>query len=138
MKEYTRHEERVRTMNAFYQVFLFIENKETIDATEILLSQYGVDSLKEVPVFSKALFSLGLENFDAIKDLISSHLQNWTFNRLDDVAKAILFVGISDGNYAKLSPRAVIINECVKLAKDYLKKDDHRFINAVLDKSIIK
>ncbi len=138
MKEYTRHEERIRTMNAFYQVFLFIENKEEIDATQILLSQFGVNDINEVPLFSKALFSLGLEHFDEIKALISSHLQNWTFDRLDDVAKAILFLGISDGNYAKLSPRAVIINECIKLAKDYLKKDDHRFINAVLDKAIVK
>lgn len=138
MKEYTRHEERVRTMNAFYQVFLFLENHEEIDASQILMDQYGVNDISEVPLFSKALFSLGLDHFDEIVALVSSHLRNWTFERLDDVAKAILFVGIADGNYAHLSPRNVIINECIKLAKDYLKAGDHRFINAVLDKSLVK
>ena len=138
MKEYSRHEERIKTMNAFYQVFLFIENHEEIDATDILISQYGVDSIDDVPVFSKAIFALGLENFEEIKNIISQHLQNWTFDRLDDVAKAILFLGVSDGNYAHLSPRAVIINECINLAKSYLKQGDHRFINAVLDKAIQK
>ncbi len=68
--------------------------------------------------------------------MISEHLVNWTFDRLDEVAKAILFVGISEGRYAKLAPRKVVISEAVNLAKNYLKAGDHRFINAVLEKCI--
>lgn len=137
MKNLTRTDERTKAMQAFYQVFLFLENKEEFDATEVLCHTFGEKDIKKVPNYGKAIYVFGLDHFDEIKDLIQSHLVNWTFERLDNAAKAILFVGVSEGNYVQGAPRKVVINECVKLAKNYLKDGDHRFINAVLDKSIV-
>jgi transcription termination factor NusB len=133
---YTRTDERTKTMNAFYQVFLFLENKEDFDATKVLCDQYGKTDVADVPVFSQAVYALGLEHFDAIKATLSSYLVGWTFDRLDNVAKAILFEAVSEGAYGKLAPRKVVISQAVLLAKNYLKEGDHRFINAVLDKAI--
>jgi transcription antitermination factor NusB len=123
-------------MNAFYQVFLYLENKEDFDATAVLTNQYGDCDISMVPLFSKAVYSLGLEHLDEIEKNVGSHLVNWTFDRLDNVAKAILFLGVSEGCYAHLAPRKVVISESVNLAKSYLKEGDYKFINAVLDKSI--
>lgn len=136
MPEYNRTDERTKTMSALYQVFLFLENHEDFDATEVIRGQYGVDDFEEVPVFSRCVYALALEHFDEIVKSIEEHLVNWTFSRLDDVCKAILFEAISEGKYAKLSPRKVVISEAVKLAKNYLKDGDHRFVNAILDKAI--
>ncbi len=136
MASYTRSAEREKTMQALYQVFLFLENKEDFDATEVIVNEYGAKDISEVPLFSKCVYTMALDNFDDIKALINTHLVNWTFDRLDNVAKAILFEGISEGKYGKLSPRKVVITQGVILAKNYLKEGDHRFINAVLDKSI--
>ena len=136
MKEYSRKDERMKTMQAFYQVFLYIENKEEFDATEVINSMYGSQSIDGVPKFSKAIYALGLEHYDEIVAKIQEHLVNWTFSRLDNVAKAILFLGVAEGTYVRLAPRKVVINECVDLAKNFLKVGDHKFINAVLDKSI--
>jgi N utilization substance protein B len=136
MKQYTRSDERTKAMQSFYQVFLFLENKEDFDATEVLLNVFGEDDIKEVPLYAKAIYSLGLEHFEEIRSLIASHLNGWTFERIDDVAKAILFTSISEGLYVKGAPRKVVINEGVKMAKNFCKENDYRFINAVLDKSI--
>ena len=134
--EMNRTDERIKVMQALYQVFLFLENKEDFDATEVLLSQFGKTDVKEIPAFSRCVYSLALENYDAIREEIASHLVNWTFERLDDVCKAILFEAVSEGRYAKLAPRKVVISEAVKMSKNYLKDGDHRFVNAALDKSI--
>ena len=136
MKQYTRTDERMKTMQAFYQVFLFLENKEEFDATEVLCNVFEVEKIDDVPLYAKALYSLGLDHYDELVSLISSHLEGWIFERIDNVAKAILFTSLSEGLYVKGAPRAVVINEGVKLAKNFCKDKDYRFINAVLDKSI--
>lgn len=133
---YTRKDERTKTMQAFYQVFLFLENKEEFDATEVINSIYGVDDISEVPVFSKAIYAYGLEHIEELETMIEKYLVKWTFSRLDNVAKSILICGASEGLYVQVAPRSVVINEWVNLAKNFLKLNDHKFINAVLDKVI--
>lgn len=134
--EYTRNDERLKTMQSFYQVFLFLENKEEFDATEVINSIFGVETIEEVPAFSKAIYAYGLEHIEELIKLIEENLVNWTFSRIDDVAKAILVAGASEGMYVQLAPRKVVINEWVNISKNYLKLNDHKFINAVLDKII--
>lgn len=136
MIQLNRSEERTRVMQSLYQVFLFLENKDDFDATQIILDQYGVSAMEEVPVFSRCVYALALDNYDAIVEELSKHLVNWTFDRLDNACKAILFEAMAEGKYGKLAPRKVVINEAVKMAKSYLKDGDHRFVNAVLDKAI--
>lgn len=139
MKEnttYTRSAEREKTMQALYQVFLYVENKEEFDSTQVLVNQYGVEKFEDVPVFSRAVYALSLEHLEESEKLISKYLRNWTFDRLDNVAKAILIEAVSEANYGHLSPRKVIISQAVTLAKNYLNEGQHKFINAVLDKAI--
>ncbi len=136
MKTYSRSVEREKTMQAFYQVFLFLEAKDDFDATEVINAIYNVSDINEVPKFSKAIYAFGLEHIEELEKEIEKHLVGWTFNRLDDVAKAILIAGCAEGLYVRLAPRKVVINEWVNLAKKYLKLNDHRFVNAVLDKVI--
>ena len=123
-------------MQAFYQVFLFLEAKDDFDATEVINAIYNVSDINEVPKFSKAIYAFGLEHIEELEKEIEKHLVGWTFNRLDDVAKAILIAGCAEGLYVRHAPRKVVINEWVNLAKKYLKLNDHRFVNAVLDKVI--
>ncbi|MFA6829456.1 MAG: transcription antitermination factor NusB [Bacilli bacterium] len=138
MTEYTRTAEREKTMQCLYQVFLNLENKVEFDATEVLLNQYGVQDIDDVPVFSKVVYSMALDNLDDIEALVSKYLRNWVFDRIDNVAKAILVEAISEGNYGHLSPRNVIISQSVTLAKNYLSDGQHKFINAISDKALEK
>lgn len=134
---YSRRDERIKMMQAFYQLFLFLENNTPYDATNILCSIYSVDDYSSIPLYSQLVYALALEHFDEIKALISKNLVNWTFSRLDNVAKGLLFVSITEGLYVKKAPRKVVINEAVTIAKNYLKEEDYKFINALLDKVIL-
>lgn len=54
--------------------------------------------------------------------------------QLDAVARAVLFIALSELRQRPDVPTKVIINEAVELAKRYGPAESHRFINAVLDK----
>lgn len=134
---YSRKDERTKVMQSLYQLFVMEENKEeAIDGSKIICSTYGVEKYEEVPAFSRVVYGLAIENLSPITDLLQAHLVNWMFDRLDNVAKAILVEAVSEANYGHLSPRNVIISEAVNLSKDYLKTNDYKFINAVLDHSL--
>lgn len=80
------------------------------------------------------LASFCYENLSLIDGLISSHLKNYTLDRLNLVDKAIIRLAVSEmlGD----EPRQVIINEALELTKAYSDSGDHKavsFNNRLLD-----
>lgn len=59
-------------------------------------------------------------------------LANWRIERLGTITKLILRLGIWELLKSKTDV-AVIINECVELAKCFAEKDAYKFINGILD-----
>lgn len=71
-------------------------------------------------------------HYDEISSLISSKLKGYTIERLYKVDLAIMVVAIIELNYIKDSPKEVIINEAIELAKKYSTDKSPKFINGVL------
>ncbi|OBB65529.1 MULTISPECIES: transcription antitermination factor NusB [unclassified Mycobacterium] len=67
-----------------------------------------------------------------IDDLISSHLQGWTLDRLPAVDRAILRVAVWELLYADDVPEPVAVDEAVQLAKELSTDDSPAFVNGVL------
>ncbi len=67
-----------------------------------------------------------------IDDLISSHLQGWTLDRLPAVDRAILRVSVWELLYADDVPEPVAVDEAVQLAKELSTDDSPGFVNGVL------
>src|SRR6185312_3773990 len=67
-----------------------------------------------------------------IDDLISSHLQGWTLDRLPAVDRAILRVAVWELLYADDVPEPVAVDEAVRLAKELSTDDSPGFVNGVL------
>lgn len=67
-----------------------------------------------------------------IDDLISSHLQGWTLDRLPAVDRAILRVAVWELLYADDVPEPVAVDEAVQLAKELSTDDSPSFVNGVL------
>ncbi len=67
-----------------------------------------------------------------IDDLISSHLQGWTLDRLPAVDRAILRVAVWELLYAEDVPEPVAVDEAVQLAKELSTDESPSFINGVL------
>jgi transcription antitermination protein NusB len=67
-----------------------------------------------------------------IDDLISTHLQGWTLDRLPAVDRAILRVAVWELLYADDVPEPVAVDEAVQLAKELSTDDSPGFVNGVL------
>ncbi len=63
---------------------------------------------------------------------ISRHAKGWRFERIDQVAAAIMRVTMYEILYMPDVPNKVAINEAVEIAKKYVDDDVVRFINGIL------
>jgi N utilization substance protein B len=72
------------------------------------------------------------EHLTHIDELISSHLQGWTLDRLPAVDRAILRVAVWELLYADDVPEPVAVDEAVQLAKELSTDDSPGFVNGVL------
>lgn len=86
------------------------------------------DGLEFVSKILKAFAS----NYNEINDLISTNLKGYTIERLYKIDLAILILAIIEIKYVKETPKEVVINEAVELAKKFSTEKSPRFINGVL------
>ena len=75
-------------------------------------------------------------NASDIKGLIVQHLsQNWSWDRVPFVTKAIIITAYCESKVSKLD-RKIIIDQALVTAGKYWEAKDKKFINAILDKII--
>ena len=67
-----------------------------------------------------------------IDELLSSHLQGWTLDRLPAVDRAILRVAVWELLYAEDVPEPVAVDEAVQLAKELSTDESPAVVNGVL------
>ncbi len=94
---------------------------------------YSGDDRDDRLLFSRLLLHGIVENLDDIDGQIRSHLEHWEFERLNKVDLAIMRVGAYELMFSSDTPRQIIINEAVEIAKDFGSQQTFRIINGVLD-----
>lgn len=72
------------------------------------------------------------EHIQEYTNYINQVLENWTFDRLGTIEKAILLIGCAEFSLKEVVA-VIIIDEAVELAKTYGEADSYRLINNVLD-----
>ncbi len=82
--------------------------------------------------FALSLFKGTIDHLDQIDDAIKKHLQNWDFERVSSIDRAILRLGAYELLFSDLD-KAITINEAVELAKKLGANESPKFINGVLD-----
>ncbi len=73
------------------------------------------------------------ENIERINNSISTYSENWSFERIGNVEKITLQLGISE-LIMKLTPNKVIISEWVKITDKHSSSKGAKFVNGILDK----
>ena len=84
-------------------------------------------------LFSQLLFLGTVEHINKIDTLITKNLENWDFNRLKLVDKAILRLSTYSLLFQQDTDPRIVINEAVTIARTYGTDDSFKFVNAVLD-----
>jgi len=82
--------------------------------------------------FVKELVFGTLEHADQSDRSIAPLLEGWTLERLPTVDRLLLRMGLFELRHHPETPKAVVINEAVELAKKFSTEDSGRFVNGVL------
>ena len=77
--------------------------------------------------------TLSKEISELLKEIIKNHLKNWEINRIAQVDRILLKMGICEIYYIDKIPPKVSITEMVEIAKIYSTDESAGFINGVLD-----
>jgi N utilization substance protein B len=73
-----------------------------------------------------------LEHASELDEAIVPLLQGWTLERIPTIDRLLLRMGIFEMRYRPETPRAVVINEAIELARKFSTEGSGRFINGVL------
>ena len=82
--------------------------------------------------FANRLFEGTAKDVAAIDDLIVKHSENWRFERLAAIDRAILRLAMHELRGGETPPK-VVLNEAVELAKKFSSDEAPPFVNGVLD-----
>lgn len=126
-----RHQARKRAVDLLFEAEARgLSPAEVVDLrTGLVQANPEIAALQ--PYTAAAARGVG-EHAAHIDDLISSHLQGWTLDRLPAVDRAILRVAVWELLYADDVPEPVAVDEAVQLAKELSTDDSPGFVNGVL------
>jgi transcription antitermination protein NusB len=82
--------------------------------------------------FANQLFEGAAKDVEALDETIAKHCENWRFERLAAIDRAILRLAIHEMK-ASDTPGKVVLNEAVELAKKFSSEESGSFVNGVLD-----
>ena len=125
-----RHQARKRAVDLLFEADARgLTPAEVVDV-RTALSDTNPEVAPLHPYTAAAARGVG-EHLAHIDDLISSHLQGWTLDRLPAVDRAILRVAVWELLYADDVPEPVAVDEAVELAKGLSTDDSPGFVNGV-------
>ncbi|KAF2955327.1 transcription antitermination factor NusB [Marinitoga sp. 38H-ov] len=86
--------------------------------------------IEEAEIYLKNIFF----NKNEYDELIKKYLINWEFERIANIEKTILRMGIFELKNREDIPPKVILDESVELSKKYANEKSAKFINGILDR----
>jgi len=89
--------------------------------------------IKDNKDFIQLLFDCVLKNIQWAENIIKSHLENWEIDRVAQIDRILLKMGICEIHFIDDIPPKVTITEMVEIAKIYSTDESPVFINGILD-----
>jgi N utilization substance protein B len=88
---------------------------------------------REVQGFAEDIFRVAQDRAAEINKLIEEHAEHWRIDRMAAVDRNILRGAVAELIGFPKTPRAVIINEAIEIARKFSAPESLQFINGVLD-----
>ena len=87
----------------------------------------------KVQTFIRELVIGTIEHRDEIDNFISDSSDHWRLNRMALVDRNIMRMAVYEFLYIPETPKKVVINEAIEIAKRFSSSESTQFINGVLD-----
>jgi N utilization substance protein B len=129
----TRHRAREAAVQMLYQWEIGQQDMEDVLRTFWAANLPGAEGAPEsVRAFAEQLVRSTVANVDKIDPLITETAEHWRLSRMAALDRLILRLAIGeflDGG----TPRNVVINEALELAKTFSGEESAKFVNGILD-----
>ena len=132
-KHRTRHRSRQAAVQMLYQWDVGQHDIEEVVRTFWSADVPGLEGAPEgVRTFAEQLVRMTIANIEKIDPLIAETAEHWRLSRIAALDRIILRLAIGeflDGS----TPRNVVINEALELAKTFSGEESVKFVNGILD-----
>jgi N utilization substance protein B len=105
------------------------------EPAEMIDETVGAGGSPETRSFVRDLVLGTLDHAAESDEVIAPLLEGWTLDRLPTIDRIVLRMSVFELRHRSETPRPVVINEAVELAKKFSTEDSGRFINGVLSKA---
>jgi len=95
-------------------------------------AEHGTASA-EVRGFAEDLFRVATDRVGEIDALIVKHAEHWRMERMAAVDRNLLRAAVAELLAFPETPRAVVINEALEIARKFSTPESVHFVNGVLD-----
>jgi N utilization substance protein B len=106
---------------------------DSIDQVAATFFQNQPEESEIVVEFARQLVMNTVEHVEQIDEFIRRHAEHWRLDRMATVDRNILRLAVQEFLYDKETPKTVVINEAIEIARRFSAQESPMFINGVLD-----
>lgn len=126
----TRRKSRELTLQMLFQLDMGRQDGEQVRSTFWAERE---DLEDKVRGFADDLFRIACERRDEIDQLIERNAEHWRMERMAAVDRNLLRTSVAEFLGFPKTPKPVVINEALEIARRYSTPESIHFINGVLD-----
>jgi transcription antitermination protein NusB len=126
----TRRKSRELTLQMLFQSDMGKQTPEQVRQT--FWHERG-DVGSDVQSFAEDLFRVATDRATEIDGLIEGHAEHWRMERMAAVDRNLMRAAVAELLGFPATPRAVVINEALEIARKFSSPESVQFINGVLD-----
>lgn len=126
----TRRKSRELALQMLFQADMGKQEPDHVRRT--FWAEHGTAS-DEVRGFANDIFRVAKDRSDEIDKLIERHAEHWRMERMAAVDRNLLRAAVAELLAYPETPRAVVINEALEIARKFSSPESVQFVNGVLD-----
>ena len=107
----------------------------THDSIDQIASTFfeGQEEDQAVADFARQLVIRTVGEVEKIDELIRRHAEHWRLDRMATVDRNLLRLATQEFLFDKETPKTVVINEAIEIARRFSTQESPHFINGILD-----
>jgi transcription antitermination protein NusB len=118
---------------ALQMLFQWDITHDAIDQIAAMFFENQPEDSEAVADFARQLVKGTVEHVEQIDELIRRHAEHWRLDRMATVDRNLLRLAVQEFLYGKETPKTVVINEAIEIARRFSAQESPQFINGVLD-----
>ena len=126
----TRRKSREMALQMLFQADMGKQSADQVRRT--FWAEHGAAS-HHVRGFADDLFRVAMDRAGDIDGLIEKHAEHWRMERMAVVDRNLLRAAVAELLGYPETPRAVVINEALEIARKFSSPESVQFVNGVLD-----